>query len=222
MRSVFVFHRTPWLPFLRSWIIRGSMLFVCMPGTAQDKIFTLQGDTLLAYIPDHPQKQLKLSKRVIGHVHDVGFEQVAVVYPGDSVRIETPGTIRGFLRKEATKYLGSGYFEARTIPLQWLGYRRGGERAVFFQRVFQHADLSIWYFRQSSGDPLPEIYFLLFYGQQEDPFVFATNGRFMKWAEATPPFDNYVKQLPTPRPMRTPAFSYLQEIGKLYKEDQSK
>lgn len=195
-----------------------SLWCTSMAAYAQDKVITLQGDTLQAYIPDNPQKQLKLSKQVIGHVNDVGFRQVVVVYPGDSVRIETPATIKGFVRKEMTKYLGSGYFESRNIAMQWLGYRRSENRAVFLQRVCIHHDFSIWYYRESSGTPIPEKYFLLFYRQEAVPFVFATNARFIKWAKETPPFDTLVQQLPLPKPSRTPEFSYLQEVNRLYKE----
>jgi hypothetical protein len=197
-------------------------ILLCRNGTlAQDKVILLNGDTLNVTIPADPRKETDLSNASIGRMNDYGFKSVVIIYPNDSIRIQRPDQIKGYIREKKGNYLGAGYFESRMINEKQIGYKRDNLRSVFLQRVNLHKDLTIWFYREELGDPMPQFYFLIEVKGKEFTSLVTTMKEWKLWAINYPPLGEITHGHPKTKKNNLkvgPFFSYLVEIIDTYKQ----
>ncbi|HSK12224.1 MAG TPA: hypothetical protein VK907_03360 [Phnomibacter sp.] len=188
---------------------------------SQDKVILISGDTIPVLVSGDPVKEGGISRRSMGFPNDYGFARVVIIYPDDSIRVQLPGQIRGYYKKDGGRYLGSGYYESREVDEKQLGYNRGQVKKVFFQRVAHHRDLTIWYYREHVGEAIPERYFFFEKKDVEAPDMIYSYRDWLRWAAANPPFDTIRQKIPpTSKGKRREysLFKYFQDVMKRYKE----
>jgi hypothetical protein len=188
---------------------------------AQDKVLLKNGDTLNVVIPADPKKETDLSNSVIGDMNDYGFRSVVVIYNKDSIRIQMPNEIKGYIREKNGDYLGSGYFESRVINEKQIGYKYDNTRAVFLQRVNFHKEVTIWYYREDLGEPLPRSYFLIQLANEDFMILITSYKQWAQWSVNYPPLGELTSNKPKPKNGKKregQLFQYLVQIMDTYKE----
>lgn len=88
-------------------------LFLYTPVLAQDKIITLQGDTVDCRISQHPWKE----KIKAGHKWFRGqysYAYIVAFWQQDSLRLLEPTQLKGFYSHAHTRFLNQGYYESKT------------------------------------------------------------------------------------------------------------
>lgn len=198
----------------------------CLHGqdTFPDKIITLSGDTIQAFIPADPRKETSFRKKVIGLVDDYGFSRLIAVFPNDSIRVYDPPDIKGYYRATPGKYIGSGWFESRSLKGSWIAASRkeGPNPMRFLHRVIAYDEVSFFMFRQSFGDAPPEYFYFLYFKNKTNPDIIYNYKQWKKWASENPPFDKISETLKKPNRKKYPFFKMIQDAGKAYKELQIK
>lgn len=206
---------------MRSILLICLMILQTSAIRAQDKVYTLQGDSIPVNIPADPWGELRINYSNLGHSLDYGFQRIAILYKKDSIRIHTPFQIRGFYREAPGKHLGNGYFESTVIYEQQLflhaRQRRTLEktpRRVFRQLLFRGEDLSIWHYREHASYNLPSSYF--FFETPGDTAVFVKYSEFKNWASGRPKFNDLSNQLPKPAKRTGGLFGYFERLATQY------
>lgn len=184
-----------------------------------DKIITLAGDTLSAFISADPYKETRVPGRIIRDVYDYGFTHIIAIFPNDSLRILYPNDILGYYRAEPGRNIGSGWFESRPLHAQWTGagiFSKGSLQR-FVHRIYSHKDFTVFMLRQADFGSPPDYFYYLYYPITTDPAVIITYKQWRQWAAANPPFDQIAAHLKKPKRKKYSFFSMLQDAGKEYK-----
>ncbi|MCX6317348.1 MAG: hypothetical protein NTW29_08655 [Bacteroidetes bacterium] len=136
---------------------------------AQDYIITLNNDTLPCRMVQDPRKT---GLRPAGNYRD-GYSRIAVLFPGDSLRVFDPGQIRGYYRNTHGKgLLCDGHFESlklqeatselvteaekKTFSQAFLFREKNGEYAAMYKLLRWGRRLNTYYYvvKKEGGDTL--------------------------------------------------------------------
>ncbi len=206
--------------------IKLGLIIILISGTLSaqdafpDKIITLTGDTIQAFIPADPHKETSFRKKVIGLVDDYGFSRLIAVFPNDSIRVYDPQDVKGYYRATPGKHIGSGWFESRSLKGSWIAaIRKEGPNPMrFLHRVIAYDEISFFMFRKSFGDAPADYYYFLYYKNDATPDIIHNYKQWKKWASEHPPFDEISETLKKPKRKKYPFFKMIQDAGKAYKE----
>jgi hypothetical protein len=192
------------------WLIILGLLQATACCYGQDKVITLQGDTLIVQIPLKPTT-VGLPRAALGKPIEYGFRQIAVLYSPDSVRMHLPGQIAGYIRQNPGRRSGTGIYLSKKVPPLTRFTEDREPQMLFMQRIGMHGSYSFWYFRLRSVYGSQPYYLLEHQGST--PVVVETYRQFTNWVQQHPELNSLVARLPASRSQkRNPyaLFSYLQ------------
>ncbi|MCU0376482.1 MAG: hypothetical protein MUF24_14335 [Chitinophagaceae bacterium] len=192
------------------WIIGLSLLKATACCYGQDKVITLQGDTLIVQIPRQPTA-VGLPRAALGKTIEYGFRQIAVSYRPDSVRMHLPGQIAGYIRQNPGRHSGTGIYLSKKVPPLTRYTEDREPKMLFMQRIGMHGSYSFWYFRLRSVYGTQPYYMLEHEGS--NAVVVETYSQFTAWVQQHPALSSLLGRLPASRSQkRNPyaLFSYLQ------------
>jgi hypothetical protein len=194
------------------WAIGTCLLMAAASGNGQDKVITLQGDTLNVQIPQQP-KATGLQHDALGKSIEYGFRQIVVVYPADSIRLHLPGEITGYIRHRPGRHSGTGLYLCKAVPPLTRFTEDREPQKLFMQRIGLHGSLSFWYFRLRTVYGTQPYY--LIEQQGSKPVLVETYSQFAAWAQQYPPLGSLLSTIPASRSQRHnpyALFGYLQAL----------
>lgn len=200
------------LPQLYLFVFTTGLLIACTCCYGQDKLLTLDGDTIAVKIPARVT-DAGLPRHTEGKSIEYGFSRIAVVYPPDSVRLHLPGEIVGYIRQNPGKRSGTGIYLSKMVPPLTRFAEDREPKMLFMQRIGVHGNYSFWYFRQRSVYGTQPYYMLEVKGSEG--VLIETYRQFVAWAKKHPLFYSLPGQVPATRSQKHNPyylFGYLQKL----------
>ncbi|HRE75695.1 MAG TPA: hypothetical protein PK798_13030 [Flavobacteriales bacterium] len=124
-------------------------LFLVLHSAAEsemnDRIITLNNDTIYCYIPNNPKQVFREPRKTVVY----GYDYVVAKFAGDSVRFYNPGSIKGYIKKVTIK--GHEQTEWYFSDSVEVGYnvwfqKRHYKRPLFLRRLVNGSPFQLWFF----------------------------------------------------------------------------